>query len=298
MKKELEEIRDQQKASWNKFSPGWKKWDDEFMDFLKPMGREIIGLLNLKDDDHVLDIAAGTGEPGLTIASELKYGKVIITDLAEGMLDVAREHAASRGITNVDFKACDVSNLPFADNTFDAISCRLGFMFFPDMQLAAKEMFRVLKPGGRIATSVWDGAEKNFWVTAIGETINRRMQLPVPPPEAPGMFRCATTGLMETIFSQSGFKNNTIKKVNGELNCGTAETYWTMMTEIAAPFVAALSKADNTLREEIKREALETVNQKFTDGNVVMNGNSLVIYGEKLFLEHRQHVTRYQSTGL
>jgi SAM-dependent methyltransferase len=229
----------------------------------------------------VLDIAAGTGEPGLTIASKLKDGKVVITDLAEGMLDVAREHAAKRGITNVEFKACDVCELPFADNTFDVISCRLGFMFFPDMQLAAKEMFRVLKSGGRIATSVWDGAEKNFWVTAIGGTINRVMQLPAPLPEAPGMFRCAKTGLIDNLFNQAGSKNTLVKEVNGKLKCGTAAVYWNMMTEIAAPFVAALSKADDIIREEIKTDVLKLVNQKFPDGNVIIDGNSLVIYGEK-----------------
>ena len=72
MKEEWEEIRDQQKETWNKFSPGWKKWDDLTMDSLKPMGDEIIRLLHPKNDDLVLDVAAGTGEPGLTIASRLK----------------------------------------------------------------------------------------------------------------------------------------------------------------------------------------------------------------------------------
>ncbi len=80
-------------------------------------------------------------------------------------------------------------------------------MFFPDMLLAAKEMRRVLKPGGRIATSVWDGPEKNFWVTAIMGTIKKNMNLPAPPPDAPGMFRCAKEGLMTGIFNQAGFKN-------------------------------------------------------------------------------------------
>lgn len=160
MEQQLQEIREQQKASWNKFSPGWKKWDKEFMDFLQPMGDKMVSLLNLKDTDHVLDIAAGTGEPGLTIALRVKDGKVVITDLAEGMLVIARENAERKGISNAEFVSCDVCELPFADNTFDAISCRLGFMFFPDMQLAAKEMFRVLKPGGRLVTSVWDVPEK------------------------------------------------------------------------------------------------------------------------------------------
>jgi len=98
---EMKQIRDQQKETWNKFSPGWKKWDELTMDFLKPMGDEIISRLNLKNDAIVLDVAAGTGEPGLTIASHLHAGKVISTDLAEGMLEVAQENAKKRGIKNL-----------------------------------------------------------------------------------------------------------------------------------------------------------------------------------------------------
>jgi ubiquinone/menaquinone biosynthesis C-methylase UbiE len=281
MEKQLEEIRDQQKASWNKFSPGWKKWDEMMMDFLKPMGDEIIRLLKPEGNDVILDIASGTGEPGLTIASMLNGGKVVITDLSDDMLKIAREHAASRGIRNIETQACDVSELPFADNTFDAISCRFGFMFFPDMLLAAKEMHRVLKPGGRIATAVWNGPDKNFWVTAIGGTINKNMQLPPPPPEAPGMFRCAKSGLIQDIFKQAGLRNTSEKEVAGKLNCGTADLYWNMMTEVAAPFVAALSNADDAMKGKIKAEVLEAVHQKYSDKNVMIDSSALVIYGEK-----------------
>jgi ubiquinone/menaquinone biosynthesis C-methylase UbiE len=281
MEQPLVEIREQQKAAWNKFSPGWKKWDDLMMDFLKPMGDEIISLLNPKDADVVLDIAAGTGEPGLTIATLLKNGKVIITDLSEDMLDIARENATKRGIKNIETRACDVCELPFADNTFDAISCRFGFMFFPDMLLAAKEMVRVLKPGGKIATSVWNVPEKNFWVTAIGGTINRNMQLPVPPPEAPGMFRCAKSGLIQDLFKQAGLKNTSEKEITGKMKCSTADVYWNMMTEVAAPFVSALSKADDAMKEKIRNEVFQLVSEKFPDGNVLIDSSALIIYGEK-----------------
>jgi ubiquinone/menaquinone biosynthesis C-methylase UbiE len=281
MEQLFKEIRDQQKESWNKFSPGWKKWDGMMMDFLKPMGDEIISFIKPNKKDVVLDIAAGTGEPGLTIGAMLKGGKVVITDLSPDMLEIARENAAKKGITNIETRACDVCELPFDDNTFDSISCRFGFMFFPDMLLAVKEMVRVLKPGGRIASSVWSGAEKNFWVTAIGGTINRNMQLPQPPPEAPGMFRCAQSGLILDLYQKAGLKNTIEKEVNGQLKCGTTDVYWNMMTEVAAPFVAALSKADETMKNKIKEEVYQIVNQKYPDGNVFIDASALVIYGQK-----------------
>lgn len=281
MDQSLIDIREQQKASWSKFSQGWKKWDHLTMDSLKPVGDEIIRRLHPQGEDYVLDIAAGTGEPGLTIATMLNGGKVVITDLSEAMLDIAREHAAHRGITNIETRACDVCELPFDDNTFDAVSCRFGFMFFPDMLMAAKEMIRVLKPGGRLATAVWYGPEKNFWVTATMHAIQKNMELPAPPPGAPGMFRCAKDGLMVDLFSQAGLKHVSQTEVAGKLDAKTADRYWEMMNEISAPVVGAMSKADEGTKEKIKQDVFESLHRKYPDGNVQIDSSALVIYGEK-----------------
>ena len=281
MDQQLQEIREQQKASWNKFSSGWKKWDNLVTQFLQPMGDEIIDQLHLKASDAVLEIAGGTGEPGLTIASIVKNGKVIITDLAEEMLAIAAENASRKNITNAETQVCDVCELPFADNSFDAISCRFGYMFFPDLLLATQEMARVLKPGGRIAVSVWGPPEKNFWVTAVGGTINQNMQLDPPPPGAPGMFRCAEPEMIQGLFKAAGLKQTGEKEVNSSLNLESTEVYWNMMTEVAAPFVAALSKADAEMKTKIKGEVFQKIKEKMGSDTVSLNGNARVIYGVK-----------------
>jgi ubiquinone/menaquinone biosynthesis C-methylase UbiE len=281
MNPQLEEIRDQQKQSWNKFSPGWKKWDSLTMDFLHPMGEAIIASIKPSGDDMILDIAAGTGEPGLSIAAMLSGGKVVMADVAGDMLAIARENAERRGIRNIETVVSDVSELPFGDNSFDAISCRFGFMFFPDMQLAANEMSRILKPGGRMATSVWNIPEKNFWVTAIMGTINKIMNLPQPPASVPGMFRCSKPEMMRSIFETAGFKNIKDQEVTTKLNAGTVETYWNMMTEVGASIVAVLSKADDTMRQKIKKEVFELVRQKYPEGKVNIDASGIVISAEK-----------------
>ena len=281
MEAQLEQIREQQKETWNKFSAGWKKWDEQMMDFLRPMGTEIIRLLQPAGNDVVLDVASGTGEPGLTIASMLTDGKVISTDVAEEMLKIAKENAEKRGIKNFETKAADVCELPFDDNSFDAISCRFGFMFFPDMLMAAKEMARVLKPGGRIATSVWNVPEKNFWITSIIGTINKNMELPAPPPGAPGMFRCAADGFIAGLFKGAGLKNISQTEINTTLNSGTNERFWSMHTEVAAPIVAALSKSDEAMKAKIKSEVFAALDKKFAGTEVTPEAGALVIYGEK-----------------
>ena len=277
----LEEIRDQQRAAWNKFSPSWKKWDDLNMDLLKPMGDEIIRSINPRGAEVVLDIAAGTGEPGLTIATMLTGGKVVITDLSEDMLEIARENALKRDIKNIETRVCDVCALPFADNTFDAISCRLGFMFFPDMLLAAKEMVRVLKPGGKIATSVWNVLENNFWITAILETISRHMDLPAPLPGAPGMFRCAKEGLISDLFLEAGLKNIKQKEITAKMQFKTADIYWDMMTEVITLVVLALNNAEDDIKENIRKEVYHLLDQKYPAGNILMDSSALLIEGVK-----------------
>lgn len=282
METQFEKIRDQQKSTWNEYSPMWKKWDDLLMDTLEPVADEIIQFLKIGESDKVLDIASGTGEPGLSIAKKLPKGKLMMTDLSEGMLEVARENAEEKGINNIETRVCDACDLPFAENSFDAVSCRLGFMFFPDMLLAAREMYRVLKPGGKLAVSVWHAPERNFWATSISSTINKNMQLSTPPPETPGLFRCAQKGMMQDLFQQAGFKNTTEKEVDVRLNFGTINRYWTMITEVTPPLVAALKNADEAMKQKIKNEVHQLVKERYPDGNIIMEGNALVVFGEKL----------------
>ena len=93
----LDEIREAQRQSWDKFSAGWEKWDDYVLTFLRPTGDTMINALDIRDDTNHLDVAAGTGEPGLTIAAMATKGRTVITDLAPGMLEVAGKHASQRG---------------------------------------------------------------------------------------------------------------------------------------------------------------------------------------------------------
>jgi len=102
-----------------------------------------------------------------------------------------------------------------------------------------------------------------------------------PLPGVPGLFRCAKSGLIAELFTQAGLKNVTESEVSGKLKTGEIEVYWNFMTEVVAPVVAALSNADNTMKAKIKSEVFESIDQKFLDGDVAFDTNSLVIYGEK-----------------
>jgi len=275
------QIREQQRETWDRFSPGWKKWDAFTMQFLHPMGAAIIDALHLQPTDAVLDIATGTGEPGLTIAARVPQGRVVGQDLSEGMLRVAREHADAKGLTNYETALSDACELPFADATFDALSCRMGFMFFPDMALAAREMARVLKPGGRLATSVWSGPDHNSWITGLIGIIGRNMELPAPPPGAPGMFRCAKPSFVSDLLQEAGFDGVSDREVQGQVRYASPDDYWAFQTEVVAPVVAALGKADEAMKTRIKAEAYDLAKQKSSAGSVTFDYGSWIVWGTK-----------------
>ena len=279
MEDQSKKLLEVQKDAWDKSSVGWKKWDSTVMAFLRPMSNEMIQMMNIADDDNILDVATGTGEPGLTIASMLKNGKVTGTDLSDKMLEVANENAVKRGITNFETICCDVSSLPFKNDTYNAISCRLGFNLFPDMKLALQEMIRTLKTGGQIVASVWSTPEKNFWVANSMGTMISRLQLNPPAHGAPGIWRCSQPGFMVDLFREAGLKNIREREVAGKLFCETYETYWNFITETVSP--VAFFKADETIKRQIKEEVIGRVKAKYTNGNISLDSSAIIISGQK-----------------
>ncbi|MBR1275987.1 class I SAM-dependent methyltransferase [Bradyrhizobium sp. AUGA SZCCT0283] len=281
MPSELEQIRDQQRQTWDKFSAGWKKWDEQVLNWLAPVGQELIRSAALRDTSNVLDVAAGTGEPGLSAAALVPKGTVTVTDLSDRMLEVAADKAARRGIGNFRTKQCDAGALPFPDNSFDAVLCRFGFMFFPDVDTCVKEFVRVARPGARVCTAVWDVPDRNPWATTIMETISKYVDMPTPPPGSPGLFRCAAPGYMETAFRKGGLKDIAVKNVVGELNLKSAEEYWSLMTEVAAPVVAGLTKSDEQTRQKIEATVLDLVRKTSLDGKPRLPSSAITISGTK-----------------
>jgi len=117
----------------------------------------------------VLDVACGTGATTRVAKARVGSGGAVTgLDRNAGMLDVARRRAPD--IRWVNGRA---EELPFADQTFDAVLCQFGLMFFDDRIGAMKEMRRVVRPGGRIAVSVWDDVRNSAGYARMIELIDR-----------------------------------------------------------------------------------------------------------------------------
>jgi len=277
----LQQIKEQQRESWNKFSSGWKKWDRLVIPWLEPVGTSMLSGINLQAHSRVLDVATGTGEPGLTAATMVPKGMVTGTDLAEDMLAIASENARRRGIENYETKNCDAAAIPFSSNYFDAILCRNGFMFFPDVMLTLNELVRTLKPGAYLSISVWGSPEKNNWATTIINAISRYVPIPKQSIDSPGLFRCAVPGYMHERFTLARLKNVSVEEVSGTISFTSPDEYWEFVTEVSAPVVALLSKADDSVRAKIQQLVTDTLNHHSQGDPVQFTWTALVIKGNK-----------------
>lgn len=106
----------------------------------------LIAIANPQSDWHVLDIATGGGHTALKFAPLVAH--VTVTDIAPNMLEAARQHITGKGIDNVSFKIADAEDLPFEDEGFDLVTCRIAPHHFPSIATFVRESARVLKPGG------------------------------------------------------------------------------------------------------------------------------------------------------
>src|SRR5713226_653503 len=116
----------------------------------------------LKPGDHVLDIAAGTGDQSLFAARLVgPGGSILATDISAEMLGIAARVAQQEGLTTITTRIMDAEQLDLQDNAFDAVICRLALMLIPHLKPALREIRRVLKQGGKLAALVWSAPENN-----------------------------------------------------------------------------------------------------------------------------------------
>src|SRR4051794_17819566 len=277
-----DEIRDAQRATWARLSAGWEKWDSVIMDQLGPVGAAMIERLDIAEDQQHLDIAAGTGEPGLSIARLSPGGRVVLTDLVAEMLDIAARRASAHGLANIATQVCSADDLPFDDATFDSVSVRFGYMFFPDMAEATAEFERVLKPGGRVCSSVWVKPEENPWTTIAMQAIATEAVVAPPDPDGPNMFRCAAPGCVGALYEAAGLRDVAEWEVEVELVTSSPVEYWEMMSEHVSLAAAALQQIDARARMHVRATVIANVSAyEKEDGKIRVPGVARCIAGVK-----------------
>ena len=135
----------------------------------QPYADDLADRLVKRHPTSVLELAAGTGVVTRALASRLPENvEITATDLNQPMLDLAATIGVSR---HVIWRQADAVNLPFDDESFDAIVCQFGVMFLPDRHQAYTEMHRVLRPGGVALFNAWDSLEHNDFANVVTEAL-------------------------------------------------------------------------------------------------------------------------------
>jgi ubiquinone/menaquinone biosynthesis C-methylase UbiE len=131
-------------------------FDDEPLAFWERIGRRTVERLKLPTGAKVLDVGCGTGASALPAAQAVGLsGSVIGVDLSSHLLDRARAKATTQGLSNIDFRLADMTALGYPDGDFDAVVSVFSVFFVPDMEGLVRELWRMVRPGGKLAVTTW-----------------------------------------------------------------------------------------------------------------------------------------------
>jgi SAM-dependent methyltransferase len=237
-----QQIIEGQRQDWNQVADGWEKWDRFFDEQMACFNHRLVADARLRAGMQVLDLGSGTGYP--------------------------RRKATALGLANVTFRTGDAMTLPFEANSFDAVTSRFCLMFLPEIPKAAAEIARVLRPGGWVATAVWSSPEKNPSISLSMEAIKKVVDLPLPDPTAPGIFRLAKPGDLAGMLQQAGLVDVMDQEFLAEWSYASTEEYYTSLMELAAPIQKLMANISAEQLQRVKQLIFEAVTQ-YQRGNRV-----------------------------
>jgi SAM-dependent methyltransferase len=185
-----EEYRRAGREVWAAMAPGWQRWRAQLADALAPVRGWLVKELAPRAGDTVLELGGGTGETGFAAAALLgDEGRLISTDFSPGMVAVARRRGTELGLANVDYRVIDAERIELGKGSVDGVLCQNTYMLVADPSAALSEARRVLRPGGRLALSVWGAPEHNPWASIGAMSLVERGHVPPREPGAPGSSR-------------------------------------------------------------------------------------------------------------
>ena len=274
-------MKAQQKAAWDDSAEGWKRWWPTFERAAQTVNDRLVALAEVRAGNRVLDIATGSGEPALTAARIVgPSGRVVAVDMSPGMLAIARERIDAAGLRNVDVVESDAESLKLDPSSLDAVLCRWGLMFMPDLDGVIGAMYRALKPGARFATAVWSVADK-VPMCGLARDAIRRITGIVPPPNAPDPIKLADTSILERALAGGGFREIAFERLIVTLEFPSAEAFADFRSQIGGTR-AMLSKMPADVARQV-REAVVTSAHQYagTDGVVRLSNEAICFSAER-----------------
>ncbi len=202
-------------------------FDAEPLGFWSRYGRRTVERVGLRPGDRVLDVCCGTGASALPAAWAVgSEGSVIAVDLAEELLRLARAKSKAAALRHLEFRRADMTALGFPDRHFDAVLCVFGIFFVPDMEAQVAELWRMVRPGGKLAITTWGPAifapAYEVWQAAV-----RRVR-----PDLCSAFnpwdRITTPDAVAKLFADAGVPRVEVVAESGHQELRAPEDFWTI----------------------------------------------------------------------
>jgi len=269
---------------WRENASYWQKHSDAIRTMFQPITQALIEDAGIVAGQSVLDVAGGSGEPSLTISEKVgPTGSVMCTDLVAEMVNIAQSEARQTGLINIGFRQCGADALPFANDSFDVVVCRLGTMFFPDPLAGLREMLRVTKPSGVIALAVWGSSELNPFFSLSTDALERHLDPSAPADrDAPGAFRFAEPGNLARILQQAGASKVKERPLEFQIVAPfTPREFWAMRAETSGTLREKLATLSQQQRDQIAEEVEEAARKFFSNNQISLPARVIVVTGRK-----------------
>ncbi|MCQ8179827.1 methyltransferase domain-containing protein [Methylomonas sp. SURF-1] len=252
---ELDMARTRAAAAYNAAAD---HFDHPVNGFWDRFGRATVAGLNLQPGMRVLDVCSGTGASALPAAERVGAdGYVLGIDLAENLLVLARQKAAAAGLGNVEFRHGDMLTLGLPDAGFDAVVCVFGIFFVPDMAVAVRELWRMVRPGGQLAITTWgpdffEPANSAFWQTI-------RHEAPHLHKAFNPWDRISDPTSLRAMLREAGIVNVDIVEDSARHPLASPEDWWT--TLIGSGYRGTIDQLDAAAFDRVKQANLNFIEQ-------------------------------------
>ena len=268
---------------WRESAPYWEKYGDTIRTMFAPVTAALIEEAGISEAQSVLDVAGGPGEPSLTIAEIVgPTGSVMCTDAVKVMVTAAQSVAHHRGFKNLRFRQCTADSLPFPDNSFDTVVCRLGAMFFSDPFAALREMLRVVRSKGAVSLVVWDKSELNPFSYVVTDVMSRYIEAAPPDPDAPDAFRFAEPDKLASILRDVGATEVVERSLAFRIEAPISrDEFWDMRCRISGSLRNKLAAVSPDLAMLVQREVKEAAKEFFPDEQMSFPAWMIIVSGRK-----------------
>jgi SAM-dependent methyltransferase len=241
---------------WN--GPQGKNWvkQNELTDFMyDPFGAKAIERADIRDGERVIDVGCGCGKTTGKLADLVAPGgRVTALDVSVPMLEIARNRITSNA-GHVDFISADAATYAFERESYDVIYSQFVLMFFLNPEEAFSNLFRALKPGGRVAFVCWRRPELNPFLMIPFEAVRSFVpDMPVPSPDVPASpFSLAPEGRVRNLLADAGIKDVQLEEFDfpTRMGQGDLEACLSFVADFSNPVATALRRTEPAKAPEI-----------------------------------------------